>query len=491
MVRPTMPAPIAGGEWSNQPLTASEGSVWLREIISPFTPDALPNIATHSAKATIFSWMSKANVELSVRRLAGYHTAPGDKSALEYSRDAASPILREIEAILISIRAEFFFSRCSAFKSMAGCSDSYRCCQTCFFEVFIWFSSAWSQSLWTIFICLPWDWTWRPVHGRCTWGWTRGRGTWPARTLLWSRHRVWACFQWWHDFGRTQVYNAENLSNRCLFPDTCADSDISDISSDDSSSVDDDCDSVELERQAELDGESNARDLVAPSDLAGKTCVRHVKSKKLHFIEKVRGDQNFFRCGRRCNANYEHVETVPAFAAHGCMMCFGWSTSRDSSDSGEWCLSKPEQRSQLNPASKCAGWVLCMFNFFGARCRFVVIAFMSNDFISNIHMSVIAVCVCLARVNIRSHVPQSFMCSDVCCFFFRTAGGLSRDNVHFHAGQMCPLKLRVEQQQCQVFESAVHSFSVMSVAFFFSVSFTQFAKPSYSCDVLCRQWSGL
>ena len=75
MVRPTMPAPTAGGDWSKLPLTASEGSVWLREILAPLSPDTLRDIATHSAKATILSWMSKANVEISFRRLAGYHAA--------------------------------------------------------------------------------------------------------------------------------------------------------------------------------------------------------------------------------------------------------------------------------------------------------------------------------------------------------------------------------------------------------------------------------
>ena len=52
--------------------------------------------------------MSKANVEISLRRLAGYHICPGDKSALEYSRDAAAPVLRQIEAIFIAVRANLF-----------------------------------------------------------------------------------------------------------------------------------------------------------------------------------------------------------------------------------------------------------------------------------------------------------------------------------------------------------------------------------------------
>lgn len=66
---PTMPAPIASGGWSSLPLTSSEASVWLREIIAPCTPQLLKDIATHSCKCAILSWMSKANTPLSLRRL--------------------------------------------------------------------------------------------------------------------------------------------------------------------------------------------------------------------------------------------------------------------------------------------------------------------------------------------------------------------------------------------------------------------------------------
>ena len=108
MKQPTMPAPLAAGGWSGHPLSSLEASIWLREILQPWPAGPVKNLATHSAKATILSWMSKANVELSLRRLAGYHVAPGDKSALEYSRDAAAPILRQIEAVFIAVRANLF-----------------------------------------------------------------------------------------------------------------------------------------------------------------------------------------------------------------------------------------------------------------------------------------------------------------------------------------------------------------------------------------------
>ena len=128
---------------------------------------------------------------------------------------------------------------------------------------------------------------------------------------------------------------------RAQFPDVLChkfdaeSSEISDISSEFSSTVDDDSDSVELDRKAELDGERNAGDLVAPSDLTGKKCFRHCKSQKLHFVEKCVGGNQFFRCGRKLNQNYEPVEVAPAFTAHGCMTCFGWSDTREASGSDD------------------------------------------------------------------------------------------------------------------------------------------------------------
>ena len=97
-----------GGGWYNLPLSSTEASVWLRELINPWSSSATNNIATHSARATVLSWVSKASVKMSLRRLAGYHIKPGDKSALEYSRDSAAPVLKGIEAIYIAIRAGHF-----------------------------------------------------------------------------------------------------------------------------------------------------------------------------------------------------------------------------------------------------------------------------------------------------------------------------------------------------------------------------------------------
>ena len=102
-------------------------------------------------------------------------------------------------------------------------------------------------------------------------------------------------------------------------------SDVSDDASSLSSEDDSDSNSDDWGRRVEIDGEKNASDLVAPSDLAGKSCFKHVKSGKLHIVSKHLHGVEIFKCGRKYNSNYKPVGVVPAFAAHGCMTCFGWS----------------------------------------------------------------------------------------------------------------------------------------------------------------------
>ena len=72
-------------------------------------------------------------------------------------------------------------------------------------------------------------------------------------------------------------------------------SDISEFSQSQESSVDSESGSEDAERRAELDGVRNSVDLVAPSDIAGKRCFRHRKSKKLHFIDKTMHGVQYFK----------------------------------------------------------------------------------------------------------------------------------------------------------------------------------------------------
>lgn len=106
---PTMPAPLSGGGWAQVPLEPSQATTWLREMLRLFEPVPQPmDIGTHSLKATWLSIMAKAGCDGDIRRLAGYHTDPGAKMALEYSRDAQAPVLLAIDSITAAISYGLF-----------------------------------------------------------------------------------------------------------------------------------------------------------------------------------------------------------------------------------------------------------------------------------------------------------------------------------------------------------------------------------------------
>ena len=315
MKQPTMPAPLAGGGWTPQPLSASEASIWMRELLKPFSPESIRDVATHSSKATILSWMSKANVEISLRRLAGYHICPGDKSALEYSRDAAAPVLRQIEAIFISVRANLFrpdMPRSQRWCGAQTLEDAVKIASTqphrhdfssLFESQFDHTMSDLSKFQSDAFECRTEQFESFPDFA--------------DDTTLWDLRE--------HTLNKTKTASAILLDEA---------SDVSDEPQSSESADASDTGSEDLERRVVLDGEKNAADLVPPSDLVNKECFKHLKSGKLHLVGKMSLGVKTFKCGRKCNDNYELLSSVPAFAAHGCMTCFGWSLkpSSDSSD---------------------------------------------------------------------------------------------------------------------------------------------------------------
>ena len=106
---PTMPAPLADGGWAKLPLEASQATAWLRELLRNLHPSApMELLGTHSLKATMLSMMAKAGCDLSLRRLAGYHTDPGARMPLEYSRDGQAPVLHALQAIGLAIQKGYF-----------------------------------------------------------------------------------------------------------------------------------------------------------------------------------------------------------------------------------------------------------------------------------------------------------------------------------------------------------------------------------------------
>jgi len=91
-----------------------------------------------------------------------------------------------------------------------------------------------------------------------------------------------------------------------------------------SSSFDSDSSSDCDDRRAQIDGDANSRNLVAPSDLARLECFIHYKSGKLHLVSRKDGINRVFKCGRTLNSNYRKLEATPVFAGDGCLTCFNF-----------------------------------------------------------------------------------------------------------------------------------------------------------------------
>eukprot|EP00435_Cladocopium_sp_Y103_P012468 s6141_g3.t1 len=106
---PTMPSPLSSGGWSLLPLEAAQATAWFRELLRDLCPEVpMDTIGTHSLKATMLSIMAKASCSTDLRRLAGYHVDPNARMALEYSRDAQTPVLHALEAISMAIQHGLF-----------------------------------------------------------------------------------------------------------------------------------------------------------------------------------------------------------------------------------------------------------------------------------------------------------------------------------------------------------------------------------------------
>ena len=106
---PLLPAPVKGGGFSKAPLKAGEASDWLRQILDKARPSkSHVDEGTHSLKATFLAWAARYGMSLSDRRLLGYHSASKDKSALTYSRDAASGPLRHLKEMVDAINSDVF-----------------------------------------------------------------------------------------------------------------------------------------------------------------------------------------------------------------------------------------------------------------------------------------------------------------------------------------------------------------------------------------------
>ena len=103
---PLMPGVLINGAWDKAPLSTTQASKWLREILSASgsTQSEVERISTHSLKATTLSWASKFGLPLEDRKLLGYHVLDANTSALHYSRDALSGPLRKLQGVYNAIK---------------------------------------------------------------------------------------------------------------------------------------------------------------------------------------------------------------------------------------------------------------------------------------------------------------------------------------------------------------------------------------------------
>ena len=105
---PVMPAPDMAGRATVRPLSTKEASGWVRLMLARtgLGPDGR-RVSSHSAKATMLSFMAKYGAEISVREILGAHVSHL-KSVIRYSRDALAGPLRVLEQMLADVRTGAF-----------------------------------------------------------------------------------------------------------------------------------------------------------------------------------------------------------------------------------------------------------------------------------------------------------------------------------------------------------------------------------------------
>ena len=107
-----MPRPLCFGGFDGLPLDPSLGALWLREILKECAPwdesFSWGDVATHSLKATLLSFMAKAAAPENLRSIAGYHMRTLNSSTLEYSRDTLAPSLHFLEGMFLAIKGGVF-----------------------------------------------------------------------------------------------------------------------------------------------------------------------------------------------------------------------------------------------------------------------------------------------------------------------------------------------------------------------------------------------
>ena len=102
--------PLVGGTFSPARIESGQTSEWLKFLLNKLgvASDELLGVGSHSCKATLLSLLAKAGASPEDRKILGGHAQQGDRSMLEYSRDALAGPLDRLERTLELVRTNKF-----------------------------------------------------------------------------------------------------------------------------------------------------------------------------------------------------------------------------------------------------------------------------------------------------------------------------------------------------------------------------------------------
>ena len=107
---PLMPAPDMAGDPTRRPISTKEVSGWIKLLLNRRGLDSGERrLSSHSAKATMLSYLAKYGADLAMREILGGHVSHL-QSVIRYSRDALAEPLRVLCRMLLDIRVETFVS---------------------------------------------------------------------------------------------------------------------------------------------------------------------------------------------------------------------------------------------------------------------------------------------------------------------------------------------------------------------------------------------
>eukprot|EP00435_Cladocopium_sp_Y103_P063693 s1353_g25.t1 len=121
------------GKWGDTPMSSTEATGYLVDFITEVLPlmgDGykinLKALGTHSLKTGLLTMASRStNVQFSLsdRRVLGHHIAPGDRSALTYSREAYTALYGKVLACFRDIQNGFFDPDASPLSRILEAAD--------------------------------------------------------------------------------------------------------------------------------------------------------------------------------------------------------------------------------------------------------------------------------------------------------------------------------------------------------------------------------